>query len=144
MARNSSDFRTRIEQMQCFGDVSGSESRKLLFRFKDPNEYVDTPTADFKNDIEDVVSNCSCSSPLITNDGIEVTYNNKTSFDDTMLLVYPDGRMPHETTITLYMKDGKALKIVDDKTGQMKYNPNKAKVTLFAYGTIVRKDVATT
>lgn len=138
-SRNASDFRTRIEQMQSFGEVSGNEARKLLFRFKDPNEYVDTPTELLKNEVEDIVSNCSCSQPLVTNEGVEVTYTNKTSVSDEMLAIYPDGRMPHETTLTLYMKDGKPLKKLDERTGQMKYNQDKAKVTLFVYGTIVRK-----
>lgn len=139
MGKTAADYRTRIEQMQSFGNVSGSESRKLLFRFKEPNEYLDVPTSEMRGEIEDVIKDCSCSTPVITDAGIEVTYTNSVAISDEQLKEYPDGRMPHETTVTLYMRDGKPLKKLDEKTGQMRYNKEKAKVMLFLYGTIVRK-----
>lgn len=134
--RNSQDFRSRIETSVFFGemDVVG-ETRPLFFKFKDANEFL--PEENLGDLVEDIVDNCSCSGSSIVAGGISANFTYKGASDGDA--VKWGGRIPYETSITVYFKDGKPLKIKSEKDGTFVYNPDKARVYLIVYGTFIKK-----
>lgn len=135
--RNNHDFRTRIEGALSFGEVKVvGEQRKLLFRYKEPNEYQDTPIAQFPDEVEFMRNNCGCSSSSVKDDGIEVVYEYQGGLSEEDFKAY-GGRVPYETSVTVFFKDGKPLQI-RNPMGQMIDNPHKARVYLMLYGVLTQ------
>ena len=79
-----------------------------------------------KSDIEEVVRGCGCTDFKINSDNITATYNASNT----------PGH-PFSKTLTVFLKDGRPLKTIEEKSQQLKYNTNKDKVVLTLRGNII-------
>lgn len=135
MEYNSSDFRSRIETEKSFGVMNTpGDKRRLFFEFKDPTPEMPVPKGEIKAFIEDYKHGCECTKMKIHDDGIEIMFTypkKKAEWDEK----YPDRRVPYSTSITLYFKDGRPMKKLDD-TGGMVLNMDKTKIALTVHGTL--------
>lgn len=128
---NVSELRSRIDTSVFYGELQWGDKVKLLFKFKDPHSYCDVPTRDFSSLIEDWTGNCVC-----TKDNVFLREGFLEVIFDTSKTVKYAEKIPYETTITVYWKDGQPTRKINE-FGQMVDNDLKTKTFLSLYGSIV-------
>jgi hypothetical protein len=135
---NWTELRSRIQDDAYFGIVNQNDSVKILFQFREPNPAMTEPN--IMGLIDGVPkSDCSCSDPVVTKDGIEVVFTHNKPHKDTYKEDFPNGYIPYSNSLTIKFNDGKPMFKIDETTGRQIDNPDKTTMRLNLWGFLTWK-----